>query len=416
MILKLREGVKFHDGTDFDAEAVKVNIMHTKDPETRSLFTADFAPIQEVEVVDKSTAKLKLNGAAAPLLASFGMQAGHMISPAALQKYGKDAGRNPVGTGPYQFVEWVEQDHITLKRNPSYWDPNAALLDEVVFRIVPDPTVPADEPQGRRARLDHHRRVQGRQLDAQQPGLPAPPDLGRGRPLHPELQQAALREHGAAPGAPARHRPPGHAPRRSSSRPASSGTARSTHRVAGHTTRTGSRSIATWRRRRPSSRRAEEPDGFEFSLLASDPINQQIAEAYQAMFAPLGVKVSIQKVDSAKRVADQQALNYEASLSTWQMSPDPSPALFTPYHSKGSGNYLKYSNARVDELLEKAIATYDRNQRRAYYREVDQILADEAPCPIPYHRARFDAASNKVQGIAARPDPQFDLRGVSLKS
>jgi len=67
-------------------------------------------------------------------------------------------------------------------------------------------------------------------------------------------------------------------------------------------------------------------------------------------------------------------------------------------------------------LLEKAITTYDRNQRRTYYREVDQILADEAPCPIPYHRARFDAASNKVQGIAARPDPQLDLRGVSLKS
>jgi peptide/nickel transport system substrate-binding protein len=133
------------------------------------------------------------------------------------------------------------------------------------------------------------------------------------------------------------------------------------------------------------------------------------------MFAPLGVKVTIEQVDSAKRVADQISLNYQASLSTWQTTADPSPALYTPYHTKGSGNYLKYSNPRVDELLEKAIGTYDKNLRRTYYREVDQILADDAPCPIPYHRARFDAASNKVQGMVARADPQLELRGVWLK-
>ncbi len=415
MILKLRQGVKFHDGTDFDAEAVKINIMHTKDPETRTLFTADFEPIREVEAVDKYTVRLKLSGAAAPLLASFGMQPGHMISPAALQKFGKDAGRNPVGTGPYQFVEWVEQDHITLKRNPNYWDPDAALLDEVVTRIVPDPAVRLTNL--RAGELDWVTTIPFKDVGSMRNN----PDflllrtwagadrfiLNNGKPpfdnkaLRQALQLAIDRA--------AMHRAvffetgvigfgPVHPP--------------------------GSWAFDdTWKpferdmeQARAKLKEGGHPDGFEFSILASDPINRQIAEAYQAMFAPLGVKVTIEQVDSAKRVADQQALNYQASLSTWQTTADPSPALYTPYHTKGSGNYLKYSNPRVDELLEKAIATYDRNARRTYYREVDQILADDAPCPIPYHRARFDAASNKVQGMVARADPQLETRGVWLKT
>jgi peptide/nickel transport system substrate-binding protein len=343
------------------------------------------------------------------------MQAGHMISPAALQKFGKDAGRNPVGTGPYQFVEWVEQDHVTLKRNPSYWDPNAALLDEVVFRIVPDPTVRLTNLKA--GELDWITTVGFKDVSAMRNN----PDFqllrtwaGADRFIlncsKPPFSNMALRQ----------------ALQLAIDRAAMHRAVFFETGVIGYGPVDPPGSWAfddNWKpfdrdldKAKAKLKEGGQPDGFEFSILASDPVNQQIAEAYQAMFAPLGVKVNIQKVDSAKRVADQIALNYEASLSTWQMSPDPSPALYTPYHSKGSGNYLKYSNARVDELLEKAITTYDRTQRRAYYREVDQILADEAPCPIPYHRARFDAASNKVQGIAARPDPQLDLRGVSLKS
>lgn len=413
MILRLRKGVKFHDGTEFDAQAVKVNIEHTKDPATRTLFTADFEPIDAVEVVDTYTVRLKLKGAAAPLLASFGMQPGHMISPAALEKYGKDAGRNPVGTGPYVFQEWVEQDHITLKRNPNYWGPDAALLDEVVFRIVPDPAVRLTNLKA--GELDYvvtipfkdaasMRNSQEFQLFRTWAGADRfilnnskPPFDSK--PLRQALQLAIDRA--------AMHRTiffetgvigygPVHPP--------------------------GSWAFdENWKPFERDLEKAREklkeggaPDGFAFSIKVSDTVNRQIAEAYQAMFAPLGIKVTIDQVDNAKRVADQIALNYEASLSTWQTTTDPSPALYTPYHTKGSGNYLKYSNPRVDELLEKAIATYDRAQRRTIYREVDQILAEDAPCIIPYHRARFDAASPKVKGVVVRPDPQLELRNVWL--
>ena len=413
VILRLRKGVKFHDGVDFDAEAVRINIEHTKDPATRTLFTADFAPIDTVEPVDKNTVRLKLKGAAAPLFASFGMQPGHMISPAALKKYGKDAGRNPVGTGPFVFQEWVEQDHVRLKRNPNYWDQGAIFLDEVVFRIVPDASVRLANLKA--GELDYivtllfkdvaaTRANKDFQLFRTWAGADrfilnnSKPPFDK-KPLRQALQLALDRagmhrsiffETGTIGYGPVH--PPG-----------------------------GWAFYPNWKpferdveKARAKLKEGGASDGYGFRILASDTINLQIAEAYQAMFAPLGIKVAIDKVDNAKRVADQISLNYQASLSTWQTTLDPSPALYTPYHSKGSGNYLKYANPRVDQLLEQAISTYDRAKRRTYYREVDQILAEDAPCIIPYHRARFDATSSKVQGIKAKADPQLEVRGVWL--
>lgn len=417
MVLHLRKGVKFHDGTNFDAEAVKVNIEHTKDPATRTLFTTDVEPIDTVEVVDASTVKLHLKSGAAPLLASFGLQPGHMISPAALKQYGPDAGRHPVGTGPFMFAEWVEQDHVTLKRNPNYWNPNAVYLDEVVQRIVPDTTVRLANLKA--GELDYVVQISFKDVA----GLRANKDLqlirgwaGADRFIlnnsKPPFNNKALRQ----------------ALQLAYDR---AGIHRSIFfetGVIGYGPVNPPDSWAFdagWQPFNPAGdadaaraklKEGGAPDGFAFSLKVSDPINLQLAQAYQAMYEPLGIKVTIDQVDSAKRVADQIALNYEASLSTWQMTADPSPALVTPYRTGGSGNYLKYSNPQLDDLLDKAVATYDRTQRRTLYRQIDQMLADDAPCIIPYHRARFDVALAKVQGLAPTPDPQLELRGVWLST
>ena len=132
------------------------------------------------------------------------------------------------------------------------------------------------------------------------------------------------------------------------------------------------------------------------------------------MYAPLGIKINIDMMESSRNLARAFALEYECRLSTWQTTADPSPALWTPYHSKGSANYLKYENPKVDELLDKALLTYDKAQRRTFYREVDQILADDAPCIIPLHRARYDAASSKVQGMVSKAAPHFETRNLWL--
>ena len=120
IILKLKKNVKFHDGTDFNAAAVKFVLERALKPETKAGFRTEIEDIQTIEVVDPTTVKLSLKSPSSAILGALANYAGYMISPAAIQKYGKDIVRNPVGTGPFKFMEAVEGDHITLARNESY--------------------------------------------------------------------------------------------------------------------------------------------------------------------------------------------------------------------------------------------------------------------------------------------------------
>jgi peptide/nickel transport system substrate-binding protein len=140
----LRQDVKFHDGTAFDANAVKVTFDHIVDPNTKSKSAAAaMGPYKETQVVDAHTVKVVFS---APNAAFMNEVAGFsIISPAALQKYGADFGTNPVGTGPFKFKEYIVGQHVTVERNPDYnWGPapirsGPPLLSQITFRILSDP-------------------------------------------------------------------------------------------------------------------------------------------------------------------------------------------------------------------------------------------------------------------------------------
>ena len=136
---KLRQGVKFHDGTPFNAEAVKFNIDRMMDPDVRVPIRAPYAAIESVEVVDDYTVKLNLSQPSAPLVNAFSWTTAGMISPASIDKFGntyKNA-QHPVGTGPYVFKERVKGEHITVEKFEDYWG-EKPYYDVVEFRIVPE--------------------------------------------------------------------------------------------------------------------------------------------------------------------------------------------------------------------------------------------------------------------------------------
>src|SRR5215204_3148985 len=143
LVFKLRQGVKFHDGTDFDADAVKFNFDRMQDPASKSVRTGEIANVQNAEVVDKYTVKLNLKRPDAALLATLTDRAGMIVSPDAIKKLGPDLGRKAVGTGPFEFVEWIKDDHLTAKRFAGYWGAKdgGPYLDELRYRPIPDDTV-----------------------------------------------------------------------------------------------------------------------------------------------------------------------------------------------------------------------------------------------------------------------------------
>ena len=142
IVFKLRQGVTFHDGTAFDANAVKWNIEHRLDPAADSPQRQQLAPIIEsVEALDATTVAFNLKQPAPGLLGLLGERPGFMMSPAAVKKFGKEFGSNPVGTGPFIFKEWTRGSNITVERNPSYWESGKPYLDRVVFRDISDAVV-----------------------------------------------------------------------------------------------------------------------------------------------------------------------------------------------------------------------------------------------------------------------------------
>jgi peptide/nickel transport system substrate-binding protein len=144
VVFKLRTGVKFHDGTQFDANAVKWNIDHRLDAAVASPQRQLLEPIIEnVQVIDPATVAFNLKQPSPGLLGLLGERPGFMMSPAAAQKFGKEFGDNPVGTGPFVFKEWVRGSHILVEKNSAYWEAGKPYLDRVMFRDISDAVVGA---------------------------------------------------------------------------------------------------------------------------------------------------------------------------------------------------------------------------------------------------------------------------------
>jgi len=133
----LRRGVQFHDGTPFNAAAVKFNFDRTFTAQSPGIWASFAGPIKGATVVDDYTVDVESTEPFAPLLLSMAAVHGAMVSPQALRQSGADYGRRPVGTGPFKFVEWQPNDHITLERSDAYWGPKASL-DRIVFRVMPE--------------------------------------------------------------------------------------------------------------------------------------------------------------------------------------------------------------------------------------------------------------------------------------
>jgi peptide/nickel transport system substrate-binding protein len=152
--INLRKGVKFHDGTPFNADAVVLNFERQWKTDHPLHFESQVYEYWEymfngfdedclitgIEAVDEDTVKITLREPLAPVLANLAMDIFAISSPTALEKYGADYGMptvGAVGTGPFKFVEWLEDDHITVEANEDYWG-GAPTIDRIIWRVIPD--------------------------------------------------------------------------------------------------------------------------------------------------------------------------------------------------------------------------------------------------------------------------------------
>jgi ABC-type transport system substrate-binding protein len=135
LVLELVDGVTFHDGTPFNAEAVKFNLDRYKN-DPRSNVKADMGTVESIEVTGKNQVAVKLNRPNAGLPAILTNRIGLIVSPKSIQDKGGNVDRTPVGTGPFKFVSWEDNSRIVLNRNETYWREGLPYLDGIDIRII----------------------------------------------------------------------------------------------------------------------------------------------------------------------------------------------------------------------------------------------------------------------------------------
>jgi peptide/nickel transport system substrate-binding protein len=407
-VFHLRKGVKFHDGTDFNAEAVKFNFERQLNPAEKAFYRTQLTSITKIETPDDSTVRLTLSAPDATLPARLSDRAGWIISPTAVKKWGADLATHPVGTGPFEFVEWVKDDHLTVKRFKDYWQTDKdgnklPYLDQVIFRAIPDLTVlftgvrtgelgiaetllPTDVAV---AKADNKLAVVEGPGQIWRMGLnnTAAPfnNVHLRRAVAYGIDRDAIAE----------------------------GVFRGLGSAGKYLVRPGnwafdaSGEFYSLNAGKVASELAAAgmPQGFSFELLVNNVTNDlQVGEAVQAQLAKFNIKVKVTPLESS--VAAQRRIDrkYDASTSQSPPSADPDQEVALFMETKSTTNNSGYANNEVDRLLAQARAVPDPKDRAPIYFQVQKIILADSPDVYLFNAADLKATRTNVHGY----EPAFD--------
>lgn len=414
----LREGVTFHDGTPFDAEAVKANIERAKTLED-SVRKSELASVESVEVVSPTEVRFHLTAPDATLLAQLSDRAGMMLSPTAFAAAGGDFSANPVCSGPFKFVSRVSQDRIELEKFADYWNADAIKLDRVVYVPIPDSTVRLANLQS--GDLDLVNQLAATDMAAvsasgnlrveQVVGLgyqgitfntangpksdnPAAKDAKVRQALNLAIDRDALSQvvfSGAMP--PAGQPFPPDSPYYDPDFPAPE---RDVEKAKALLAEAGVQTPVRLTVQTPNT-----------------PVQMQMMQVVQSMAAEAGFDIQIVAKEFATLIADAGNGDFEASQQGWSGRVDPDGNLHQFVTTDAGFNDGKYSNPEIDRLLEEARTVSDAEARKGLYHQAQQILSQDLPLIYLYYSPWLYGVDQGVQGFKPYPDGMIRLENVS---
>jgi peptide/nickel transport system substrate-binding protein len=417
--IKLRAGVKFHDGEAFDAQAAKFSLdRHLTLP--TSFRKPELAALDHVDVVDPLTIRLVLKTPFSPLIAQLTDRAGMMVSPKAAREAGEKFGLHPVCAGPYKFVERVQQDRIVLERFADYWNKDNIFIDRVVFLPIVDSTVRlANLKSGgldliervlatdiRDVRADPRLKLSSA-LELGYMGLTI--NVGNDRNKGGLSQSEKVRQ----------------ALDLSIDRDAVNQVVFNGEFTPGN--QWVSPEHPYYQKAYPVSKRdvdkartllkeAGLPLPISVDLMVpKGPENEAVAQVLQSMAAETGFDLKIRLIEFATSFKQAQAGEFQTFLIGWSGRIDPDGNSYVFLHSKAPQNDGVYSNPQVDKGFEDARLTADPAQRKAIYEKVTgQVLKDE-PIIYLYHRKLLIAHTTRLEGYRPMPDGLVRVVGLKLK-
>ncbi|MBG9454263.1 peptide ABC transporter substrate-binding protein [Lysinibacillus sphaericus] len=427
--MQLEEGVKFHDGTDFNAEAVVKNFERWKAggadkfPYYASQFTVNEKPVIESITADGDYKVIfKLAQPQAPFLKNLAMSPFAIASPTAFEKNDEALKDNPVGTGPFKFVEWKRNDSITIEKNPDYRIADLPKLDKVIFRSIPDNSArfnaltnaevdvvdglsPSDK-----ASIESNANLQLIERPSMNVGylgltVTRPPfDNVKVRQAvnHAIDKQALVDAFYEGLGETAKN-------------PMPSIIAGYNDEVEGY----------DYDPEKAKALLAEAGyDGKEIELWAMPvprpymPDGQKIAEAIQKNLADVGMKSKIVTFEWATYLEKAENGEADAFLLGWTGdNGDADNFLYTLLDGDNihSNNYTFYDNKEVHELFVAAQTEMDEGKRNDLYKQAQVIISKDAPWVPLAHSTPILSANTKVTNYVAHPTGSDRLDTVDVK-
>ena len=418
LVIHLRDGVTFHDGSKMDAEAVKYSLDRHMTM-TGSFRRSELSSVDHVDVLDPLTVKMVLKAPSSPLLATLTDRSGMIVSQKAAEAEGKDFSKNPVCSGPFKFVERVVNDHVTLERYPGYWDNKNIHFDKVVYQVITDTAV----------RLAN---LQAGSADLVEQIVPTDVDAVKKDPRLKLVVSAALGYQGMTinmANGPRSDQPLG---RSALVRQALD---LAIDRKALIDVVYNGMFVPTIQAIPPDSPLHDpiEPPArdvakahallvqagvtlpLKITLMTTNSSDiKQIGEVLQSMANEAGFDMQLNTMESAASLQAEVRGDYEAFLVNWSGRPDPDGNLYSFLHTGAGQNTGHYSSQIVDDALDGARVVSDSAQRAAIYAKmVDQERRD-LPIIYLYTPVNIVGMTKKLTGFRAVPDGMIRLQGLAF--
>ena len=420
LTMELRQGVKVQDETPFNAQAVVDNIQRSLTmPESRR--KSELSSVAKVEATSEYEVTFTLKAPDVTLLAQLSDRAGMMISPTAAKAEGAKFGDHPVCSGPFKFVERVQQDRIVLEKFQDYWNKDNIFIDKVTYLPIPDTTVRLANL--RSGDLDMIERVAASDVatvksdsnlayaDAVSTGWMAIyANIGNGpQANNPMGKDKRLRQAFSLA-----------IDRQAAAQIVFDGTAVAGNQPFPPDGPWFDKDIPVPARDVEKAKALVKEAGYDRVpveiMVTNDPVTMQTMQIIQSMVAEAGFDVTLKPTEFATLLDAQTGGNYQLSRSDWSGRPDPDGVIQQFVTTNAGLNDSRYSNPEVDKLLLEARQSQDVAVRKQKYDAAMAILNDDLPMIYLGHQAWIWAYNKKVTGFVPSPDGMIRLVGVKKSS
>jgi peptide/nickel transport system substrate-binding protein len=417
--IKLRPGVKFHDGETFDAEAAKYSIdRHLTLP--GSFRKPELASVDHVDVVDPLTIKLVLKAPFSPLIAQLTDRAGMMVSPKAAKEAGDKFGLKPVCAGPYKFVERVQQDRMVFEKFADYWNKDNVFIDRIVFLPIVDATVRlANLKSGgldliervlatdiKDVRADSRLKL-STAIELGYQGITL--NIGKDKAKGPLSQSAKVRQ---ALDLSIDREAINQVVFNGEFKPGNQWV-NPDHPYYQKAFPIRGRDVAKAKALLKEAG-VSPPVAVDF-MVPKGAETEAVAQVVQSMAAETGFDMKIRVTEFATSLKQAEAGEYQAYMLAWSGRIDPDGNSYVFLRTGAPQNYSAWSNAEADKALDDARLVTDLAQRKAIYEKLAKAELDEQALLYIYHRRILIAHTTKLDGYKQMPDGLVRVIGLKLK-